>query len=61
MAFNALEDVGISSGQEAIILCQQLLLVKAGSAQTRPYHAVGLPLQHMRHMPDVARLLFTQC
>ena len=46
MGLDALEDVGIGSGQKAIIFCQQLLLVKVGSAQARSYHAVGLPLQH---------------
>ncbi len=46
MGLDALEDIGIGSGQEAIVFCQQLLLVKVGGAQARPYHAVGLPLQH---------------
>lgn len=48
MSLDILEDIGVGSGQEAITLCQQLLLVKGAGSKTRPNHAVCLALADMQ-------------
>ena len=46
VGLDGLEDIGVGSGQKAIALCQQLLLVKAAGPKARSNHAVGLSLSH---------------